>query len=791
MKNTILFLLICISGILYSQTVLKGTIQDTNGRALDAVTITLLKEQKQVASTFSDPGSFSMTYPEAGTYTLTATLSGYQPLEMTVQLPKENLVLTMRKSEHMIQEVTVTKRKPLIERKIDRVSFNVENSIIASGGNAWEALTKAPGVQVGSNNAVTANRKNVRIYLDGKPLQLSGDDLAGYLQGMPSDQVEQIEIFSNPPARFDAEGASVINIITKKSRKQGFNLSLKGGISQGTFTGYNANSTFNYRKNRWNVYGNYGFTHSHTIQDLDTFVNYGSSLWNGFNRSVYNSDTHAYRLGVDYQVSDNQVLGFLMTGSNRRGGSKGNNENRITSSPAMKLDSILNTDNYASTFGNQYTYNLNYNLKLDSANSSLNIDLDYSPFRNGNRSFTDNISLLPDGSQASDFFHIYTPSSQDISIVSGKADYSFKAGKGFEIMSGIKYSSTRSVNIFDYFNRNGSVLTAVEAKSNHFTYLENVASAYASVSGSLRSWTFQGGLRGEFTRTGGYQQTLNLLNERNYFKLFPTVFIQYKPDDRHEFQLNYAYRIERPEYSRLNPAKRFTSPYSFYVGNPALQPAFVHSVEAGYTYRQKYNLTAYYTSNRNVFTNIDIQDNETKRYYSTHANLGPSTMAGIRLSAQIKPASWWDMNMVADGYFQREKSEFLSGSYDNHRISFSGSWNQSFSINKENGLKAEINGTYNSAGIQGVYRARTNSFVDIGVKMNVLKKVGSLSLAVTDVFNTNSNVVSIDFRDQQSSFFYHRESRFVTLSLLYRLGKNMAASRNRSTASEEERKRAQ
>ncbi|WP_294291342.1 TonB-dependent receptor [uncultured Chryseobacterium sp.] len=790
MKNTILFLLICISGIMHSQTVVKGTVKDTDGQPLDAVTVILLKDNKQVASAFSDLGNFSVRYPEAGSYRVTATLSGYQPLEMTVQLPQENLVLTLKKSEHLIQEVTVTRKKPLIERKIDRVSFNVENSIIASGGSAWEALTKAPGVQVSSNNAVSANRKNVRIYMDGKPLQLSGDDLAAYLQGMPSDQVAQIEIFSNPPARFDAEGASVINIITKKAKKQGFNVSLNGGVTQGTYTGYTGNMTFNYRKNRWNLYGNYGFTHRKTIQDHNTFINYGSSLWTGNNRSVSNSDTHAYRVGVDYQVSDHQVLGFLITGSNRKGGSEGHTITRITS-PAMKLDSLLNTDNYGSSFGNQYAYNLNYNLKLDSSRSSLNVDLDYSPFRNANRSFTDNISLLPDGSQTSDFFHIYTPSSQDISIVSGKADYNFKVGENLEVSSGIKYSSTRSINIFNYFNRDGSVLTAVEENRNHFTYRENVASAYASVSGSLGSWTFQGGLRGEYTRTSGYQQTLNLLNERNYFKLFPTVFLQYKPNDRREFQLNYAYRIQRPEYNRLNPAKRFSSPYSVYVGNPALQPAFVHSVEAGYTYKQKYNLTAYYTSTRDVFTNIDVQDNETKRYYGTQANLGLSTMAGLRLSAQVKPASWWEVNIIADGYRQREKSAYLSGSYDYHMISFSGSVNQSFSLDKASGLKAEINGTYNSAGIQGVYRARANSFIDLGVKMNVLKKAGTLSLSVTDVFNKNNNQVSINFQDQQSRFFYQRESRFVTLSLLYRLGKNVAASRSRTTASDEERKRAQ
>lgn len=774
---------------MHSQSVLKGTVKDADGRMLDAVTVTLKKDGKPASSAFSDLGNFSMTFSEAGNYTLTATRSGFQPVEMEVQLPKENLDLTLQKSEHVIQEVTVTKRKPVIERKIDRVSFNVENSIIASGGSAWEALTKAPGVQISSANAVTANRKNVRIYLDGKPLQLSGDDLVTYLQGMPSDQVAQIEIFSNPPAQFDAEGASVVNIITKKAKKQGFNLSLNGGITQGTYTGFTGNTTFNYRKNKWNIYGNYGFTRRKTIQDHNTFINYGSALWNGTNRSVYHSNTHAYRLGADYQISGNQVLGFLMTGNNRTGGNEGQTLTRITS-PAMKLDSTLNTDNYASSLGNQYAYNLNYNLKLDSAKSSLNIDLDYSPFRNANRSFTDNITLLPNGSVNSGFF-IYTPSSQDISILSGKADYHFKAGKELDVTSGIKYSSTRSISIFDYFNRNGSVLTAVEANRNHFTYHENVASAYASVSGSLGSWSFQSGLRGEYTRTSGFQKTLNQLNERNYFKLFPTLFLQYKPNDSHEFLLNYAYRIERPEYNRLNPAKRFSSPYSVYVGNPALQPAFVHSVEAGYTYKQKYNLTAYYTSTRDVFTNIDVQDNETQRYYGTQANLGLSAMAGLRFSGQIKPAPWWEVNIIADGYRQREKSDYLSGSYDNHMVSFSGSLNQSFSIDKETGLKAEINGMYNSAGIQGVYRARPNSFVDIGVKMNILNNAGTLRLAVTDVFNKNNNQVSINFQDQQSRFFYQRESRFVSLSLLYRLGKNVAASRNRTTASEEERKRAQ
>lgn len=787
MKKIILLFLLIISGLLQSQNMTKGIVKDTDGKMLDAVTLVLTKQEKQTTTAFSDLGYFSLPFGEAGNYQISAELAGYQTLTLDVDLPTENLVLVMQKNATSIEEVILTKKKPLIERKIDRVSFNVENSIIASGGSAWEALSKAPGVQITSSNTVTANRKNVRVYLDGKPLQVSGDDLAAYLQGMPSDQVAQIEIFSNPPARFDAEGASVINIITKKSKKKGFNLSLNSGFTQGYYSNYSGSTTFNYRKDKWNIYGNYGFTYRHTIQDHNNDIDYLRAVWSTTNHTIYQSDTHAYRLGIDYELSENQVLGFLMTGNNRTGRSDGNNRMRINS-PAMKLDSLITTENTAPSKGNQYAYNLNYNLKLDSARSSLNIDLDYSPFRNQSYSFTDSSTLLPDGMPTANFFSIYTPSSQDISILSGKADYHTKSARGLQISSGIKYSATKSINIFNYYNRQGSNLKVVN--NNNFTYSENVASLYTSVSGKLGLLTYQGGLRGEYTRTEGYEKTQDVLNKRNYFKLFPTVFLQYKISDNHEFQLNYAYRIERPEYNRLNPAKRYSSPYSIYVGNPALQPAFVHSVEAGYTYRQNYNITAYYSSTKDVFTNIDVQDNETQSSYGTHANLGLSAMAGVRFSAQLKPFNWWDMNLLADTYRQREKSDYLSGSYDNHMISFSGTLTQSFSIIKKLGLKAEISGTYNSSGIQGIYLARPNSFVDLGIKMDIFKNAGTLKLNATDLFNTNYNVVSINFQDQNSRFFHQRESRFISLNFIYRLGNNTASSRNRSTSSDEERKRA-
>lgn len=785
-----LLLMLWVPSLAQAQSRLLGKIKDHAGHPLDAATIILMQGDKKINKSFADLGNFTLNYTETGSYVVVATLVGFQPLRVTVQLPKDSLVLLMQPDSKQLKEVTITFERPLIERKVDRVTLNVEQSILASGGNAWEALTKAPGVQINSSNEVTANRKNVQVYLDGKPLSLSGDDLSAYLQGLPYDLISQIEVYSNPPAKFEAEGGSVINIITKKAKQQGFNVIVNSGFTQGIYSMYNGSTTFNYRKDKLNVFGNYGFAHRHSFQDNNVSIDYGNSFWSSYNRHIFESDNQNYRLGADYQLSENQVLGFLITGNNRNGTSKGQTLTKVTS-PQMTLDSTLITDNTSTGCGNQFAYNINYNLKLDSGKRNLNIDIDYSPYQSSSDAFANNISFLPGGQQTSNQFHIYTPSAQHIDIYSGKADYEYHLFGKWDLISGVKYSRTQSRNENEYYNRDGSALTAVPENSNHFLYREKTAAVYTSISGSIGKWTLQAGLRGEFTKTRGYSITLDSLNERKYFKLFPTVFIQYKIDDDNQLQLNYAYRIERPEYNRINPAKRYTSPYNVYSGNPALQPAFVQNIELSYTYKQNNNLTAFYTATHDLFSNVNVQDNETKIYYGTHANLALSTSMGLRLSKVFHPTAWWELNMLASAYRQHDKSAYLTGSYDYHQFSYDATLQQSFTISAKAALKAELNGMLFGPSRQVIYQVDHYGQIDAGVKMDVLKGMGTIRLAVNDIFNTNAYNIKINYLDQRSSFFNHAESRTAALSFSYRLGKKIASSRSRSTASEEERRRAQ
>lgn len=691
--------------------------------------------------------------------------------------------------------VTISATRPVIERKIDRIIFNVENSILAAGGNAWDALGKAPGVQLRADNTVTANKKAVKIYLDGKPLHLSGDDLASYLQGLPADLLSKVEVFSNPPAMFDAEGSSVINIITKKSKNQGFNGTLNSAVTQATYGSYSASSTFNYRKDKLNIYGSYGYRYSKRAHDQHDYVTYhtpgNQSYWDSPGFTTFESRSHNYRAGADYQLSDNQILGFLMTGSNRKGNTISNTPTYVTNNLKASPDSVLQSRERTPARGSLYAYNLNYNLKLDTSGKSLNVDLDYSPYRSNRDQYLDSQTFLPDGSITSSPYHIYTPTLQNIDIYSGKLDYNYKLGRRWSLTSGLKYSSIRSQNNFDFYNVSSPQPELVAANSDHFQYTENTAAAYTSITGSVGKWTFQGGIRGELTHTRGFSQTLDSLNKRQYFKVFPTLFVTYKISDNNELQLNYGYRIQRPGYALMNPAKHYANPYSYLVGNPSLQPAFVQNIELGYTYHKDFNITAYYTATHDVFSNITVQDNVNKIFYDTQANLGLSVNTGIRLSAAFHPASWWNMTFMTEGYYQQEKSVYLEGSYNYHKFSYDATTTQSFTIDQKLGLRAEITGTYNSSAIQVIFKNGINYFVDAGLKATVLNGQGTIRLAVGDIFYSNTYRLSVNYLNQDNGFYQRNDTRNGSLSFSYRFGKNIAGSRKRSTSSDEEKQRGQ
>jgi len=792
MKKLLQIFLLVAPTLTFAQQTISGKVTDRAGHLLDAVTITMKQPNNPVASALADSGIFSTKAKSGGTFILSASLVGYGTVVRQITFPKDTLLIIMDLNSKQLNTVIITAAKPIIERKIDRVVFNVENSIVASGGSVWEAVTKAPGVQLNSSNTLTADKKNVTVYLDDRPLHISGDELTAYLQGLPSDAVSKIEVITNPPAKYDAEGGAIINIVTKKSKAQGLNLTINSGYMQATYGSYNAGILFNYRKDKLNVYGSYSYYNRDKDYKEADFVKYNSpdntSVWNSNVNNPNKSVSDSYKVGLDYQLDNNQVIGFLVTGYNASGNKHSETNTTVVNGRNMQTDSLLQTLTHTNNTTSQFGFNLNYAAKLDTSGQSLTIDVDYLPYRSGAKQSLDNYSYLPDGTPASSPYHISTPTTQNINIYSGKADYAYKLLKRWSFTTGLKFSSIKTDNTFNYFNNAGTESVFVNNLSDHFTYTENTAAAYTSVSGTIGNWTLQGGLRGEYTYSRGFSATLDSLNTRRYFKLFPTAYIVYKLNDNADIQLTYSYRIQRPEYFRLNPFKTYVTPYSFVEGNPALQPSFVQNIELGYTWQKQYNISAYYSVTHDMFTYVTVQDNVNHLLYTTQQNLGLSANEGLRASAPLNPTGWWSINSSADLSWQTEKSAYLQGSYDYHKLTFNGNLDQAFTVDKNSGLKAEINASYNTPHIAGIFYIDRTYDVSLGIKKTIFHD-GTIKLAAGDIFYGDSFRVSSHYLNQNNGSFMKGDTRSVTVSFSYRLGKNVKDARHRQTSDEDEKNR--
>lgn len=775
---------------------INGIVKDQLGHPIAMVSIVLQSPQKSEIKTVSnEKGQFTFKITTSGPHILAINSIAYVPYQYTILNTEDSIRITLTPVNHQLKEVKIISNKPTIERKIDKVVFNVENSIAASGGTVWDALTKAPGVQTGFEESISLNGKSVLVYVDNKILRLSGEDLSNYLKSLPSDNISKMELIANPSSKYDAEGGAIINIISKKSITQGLNVNLNSAYNQSKYGSYNWGSNFNYRKNKVNIYGSYNYSDSKKNYSDDEYIIYDNvndyALWVNAKRGYRKRQTSNYKLGVDYSISDNQVLGILFTGFNSNFLRDNNVITNIFNDHKLSIDSTLKTHNKADGPTNRYSFNFNYKIKLDTLGQSLNFDFDFAPYKNKGNQAISNITLLPDGTQAPDLFNVNTISKQKINIWSGKVDYSYAFNKTWSFDAGLKYSSIETNNSFAYFNLvTGSPILDL-SKSDNFNYTENTFAQYLTLNGQINKFNIQAGLRGEYTMTNGHSITLDTSNVSKYFRLFPTVQIIYSIATDHDLNLAYSYRITRPDYWRLNPFKYYSSPYTYLEGNPALKPAYIQDIEIGYTYKQQNNITFFRIQTNGMFSNITVQDNVNKIFYDTQQNLNKSIETGFYLSVPVTAFKWWEMNYFVQGSYKQESSNYLQGSYNYHTLFIYLNTSQSFVINAKAGLKADISAWYSSPSIQGIFKLNRTNDISAGIRKNIFGNHGTIKLAVNDILYGNAYRVKVDYLNQHNGFVEKNDTRQISLSLTYKFGNiKLASARTRSTAAEDETKRA-
>jgi outer membrane receptor protein involved in Fe transport len=787
------------------QSRIYGRVLDADGKNIEFATAALLKDSVLVKTTFTEKdGLFSFDKLSYGKYLIKVSVVGspiYQTdtLVLTANRAVINLAdIKIKAGATNLKEVNISGQKAFVERKIDRTVINVDALISNAGTTALDVLSKSPGVNVDQNGVISLKGKSgVAIFIDDKPTYLSGADLDNYLRSLPSSSLDQIELMTNPPAKYDAAGnGGVINIKTKKTKIAGFNGGINVSLNQGELSRSNNSFNFNYRKDKINVFGNLSYNLNNSFTDLDLnrkYKNDDGSAKSYFNQNSYfrrHGNTFNLKTGLDYYASEKTTWGIVLTGMNRISKQVNNNTSNL-SNASMQLDSVIRAENIDQIKYQNAGVNLNYRHKFKQAGRELTFDADYLLYRNQTDQTYYNFSYLPSGAlKYQDILTGNLPS--NIDIYTAKADYSHPLENKWKLDAGVKTAYTKTDNIADYFNTANGKTNADYEKSNHFLYEENINAVYLNMSREGKRFSLQAGLRYENTVSNGHQLG-NLIKpdssfKRTYNSLFPTLYFSYKLDTagNNQLGLNYGRRIDRPYYQDLNPFFSPLDKFTYYVGNPFLKPSFTQSIELSHTYKNKITTTFGYSWVKDeVNETIEILNGT---YYSRPANVGKTRVANVSVNAEIDLTKWVKLNSYMEFAKIVSKTDFYTGFLVTNGSYFRANPNLQFKISPT--WNAEVNMSYQSklSNVQFLL----GSVHEFGAAVQKkLSAKSTLKLTANDIFRDRIfNGVINNLAATEANWKNKQDSRNFVLSYSYRFGKAFSSpAKHESSGADAEKNR--
>jgi iron complex outermembrane receptor protein len=781
--------------------IIKGQVQDADGQAVAFANVALysITDGKLVkVETTDDSGRFTLDGIADGTYDLVVTYLGAPDLRQEGIQVKNGIldlgVLKMAPSGIDLAEATVTATRALVEIKPDRTVFNVQGTINAVGQNGLDLLRKAPGVTIDNNDNINVlSRSGVLVYVNGKRLPLAGEELANYLRSLTAEQIDRIDIITNPGAKYEAEGnAGIIDIRLSKAENEGANGTVNMTSTQGRYNRSNASIAGNFRNKKLNIFSRLGTVRRENFNNINfDMLQNGLRLQETMN--LQNSAVDYFgQLGADFFLGEHHTIGFLTSGSMQDGENKGSDDFLI-STIGGPIDSILLAGSTSVNNRNRGEFNLNYRYDPGEG-KSLNIDLDYGTFRNKDLRRQPNTYVTPDRETVlTEIINTFnTP--RNIDIYTFKVDYEQPIGKG-QFGAGIKLSQVATKNTFLFFDEVGTQQVRNDVSSNLFDYDENVYAAYLSYSGKLNDKiSYSAGLRSEKTDAMG---TLTAFRddlqeapvEIDYLSFFPSAGLTYALNQQkgNTVSLNYGRRINRPDYNVLNPFRNQISQLTYERGNPFLRPEIVNNLELGYTLAYRYNFKLAYSQTADQITRlIGPDDFDPRAGFIGWDNLSKQTVISFNASLPFTVTKSWDaFANISASHINNQADYGDDGSVDLQAFSYTIFQQHTFKLPGK--VTFEVSGYFAGPGIWGgVFEYDESWALNLGLQKKFLADQLNVKLSANDIFFQSGWQGQSDFNGQLSVGNGNWDSRNVALSLSYAFGNQKVKSRKRKTGLSEE-----
>ncbi|RFM28241.1 TonB-dependent receptor [Deminuibacter soli] len=823
---------------------ISGKIVDAQGKPISGASVLVLQAKRDSATrttknvllkgqTTRQNGVFDFEdLPVRGKLTLKVSMSGMQDTSLPISFmlpaadtahgaPKQGMVaasqgmpaggkmpsfekdlgnITLQSSANQLQAVTVSASRSMLKLDMDKKVFNVEKNIVSTGGTALDVMRNVPSVNVDIDGNVTMRNSTPQIYIDGRPTTLTLDQI-------PADAIENVEIMTNPSAKYDASGggAGILNIVLKKNRKTGYNGNLRAGVDKRG--GINAGGDINVREGKFNVSASVmtnqmrDRTRGNTVRENLTGDPLTNVLQNNYDKNK--GGFQFAKLGLDYFAGSKTTLsvsGIKVHGVFSPSSVLNTQTDSLYSGSAVSAYSVRNSQTHRVFNGNGLTLGLKQLFKKEGA--QLTADFNYFGGHDTNNAlYTTNNMSKPGGD--------ILGTQQQQTIGSGKnrfitiqTDYVHPFNDKTKLEAGLRASLQHLENNNDNYLLNSATgkFNKLDYASTNYANNNNVYAAYVSLTSSIKNFGYQLGLRAERSDYSG-----DLLNTGEHFSnnypisLFPSVFLTQKLNNNQQLQLSVTRRINRPNFFQLIPYTDYSDSLNITRGNPALVPEFTQSYEFSYMKTFKGNNTllasAYYKRSNHLITRyLDTATNpvsEKQDIINTYINANSSYTAGLEITSQNYLTKWWDISTNLNFYQSKIDAAQATSAAQDAILSWFGKFNSNFKLPAK--ITLQLTATYqsktnlpvndNKGGMgggppgmqtQSASQGYIKPFygIDFAVRKTFLKNdAASVSLSISDIFRTRKNEQYAESAYFIQDYSRLRDPQMVRLNFSWRFGK--------------------
>ena len=816
MSSVLAGMLLCFAPDLFANETdgkIKGIVMDGElGGPLEFVTVQVKAKGSdkivQGSVTGSD-GNYTIGGLKKGEYVVTFSYIGYEEVSKNISISSDNQILslgelTLAEDANQLGEVEVVAKRPQMRFEIDRKVFDATQDIAAEGGSASDLLSNIPSVEVDNEGSVSLRgNSSVTIWINGKASGLTADNQADILDMMPAGDIKQVEVITNPSARYSPEGtAGIINIILKDDRKPGYYGSVKVGAD--TDGGYQASGNINYSSSKVDAYANLNYRNREfkgggITSRLNTTDN---SFLDQTNDSKRQHNNWFGRFGATWHITKSDDLAFNVTGMT---GGGDNSENIHYNSIDSQKNTIYTSDRITNGDSDMKMYNLELNyVHKFSENSNIDLMVSNNQWRRDGMNIFRQSTVYTDPSQTAN--PLYQTQENDIKDKTWEvqADYTNKISDMARIEAGYKGTFQRNASPVDtYTGTTAEDIRQDESLYNRFLYNQDVHALYMTYGGKWNKLSYQAGLRGEYwrvdTRSLDFDQEFNgkasETFEKDYFKLFPSAFISYALPKNNELQVNYTRRLRRPWGGQLNSFRNISDASNISFGNPELTPEYSHSFELNYIKSWEsghtLSLSGYYRSTDDVIQRIRFLNTEDNVMYTTSENVAKSQASGLEIVGKDKLFKILDLTTTVNLYYSKlDGFSYLPQGVETLVI---GDTDESFAWNVRMianlslpwGVSLQGTGNYNSKQLMAQGHREPNYSVDLGLRKSFLSDKLTLSINARDLLDSRKfrTVTAGDGFWQDSENW--RGGRRVGFTLTYNFG-NMNKKKDKSKSRSEE-----